>query len=398
VLKSLLNLSVNQEPPVLGCKAMRTLTFNRVIGSGAMGTVYQAELRVPSGGFTRQCAVKVLKSGSPDDEPFRARMRDEARLLGMLQDEHILGVSDLVRVEGRDAVVMEYVEGVDLSDLLSAGPVPARALAELIAVLGGTLFRAHTAKEPTTGEPLEVIHRDVKPANVMLTVRGSVRILDFGVARAAFATRESKTQGLVLGTLNYFPPEVLSGFDPTPAVDIYGLGLTLWECAAGKNWGSPDVAQGKFEAKVEQRLLQMGASYRELVPVLRKMLAWHPSERPTGAEVEQMLLTVAEGCTGKGLRGWAGDTVSPLLKKRVNLVDSKVDELVGRTFVIGDDGESRGEVGSTAVQLSAQNIPRDTQGISPIIWVFMASVIVGLGMGAVGLVLLFAGLLFFGVI
>jgi len=360
-----------------------------------MGTVYQAELRVPSGGFTRQCAVKVLKAGSPDQEPFRARMRDEARLLGMLQDEHILGVAELVRVDGRDAVVMEYVEGVDLSDLLHAGPVPARALAELIAVLGGTLFRAHTAKAPTTGEPLKVIHRDVKPANIMLTVRGSLRILDFGVARAAFATRESKTQGLVLGTLNYFPPEVLSGFDPTPAVDIYGLGLTLWECATGQSWGSPDVAQAKFDAKLEKRLLQLDSSYRELVPVLRKMVAWHPSNRPSGAEVEQMLLTAAEGCTGKGLRGWAGDAVGPLLKKRAKLANSKSDDLVGRTIAIGDDGESLGEVESP---VDEPTNAQDPSGLSSIIMVFVASVVVGLGLGAVVLVLLFAGLLYFGVL
>ena len=280
-------------------EAMRTLTFNYVIGSGAMGTVYHAELRVPSGGFTRQCAVKVLKSGSPDQEPFRARMRDEARLLGMLQDEHILGVSELVRVAGRDAVVMEYVEGVDLSDLVKAGQVPPRALAELIAVLGGTLYRAHTATAPGTGEPLKVIHRDVKPANVMLTVRGGVRVLDFGVARAAFASRESKTQGLVLGTLNYFPPEILAGYEPTAAVDIW-LGANSLGMRNRQVLGPPDVAQSKFDQKMERRLLDMDSSYRELVPALRKMVSWDPKQRPTGAEVESMLLTAAEGCRGKG--------------------------------------------------------------------------------------------------
>lgn len=376
---------------------MRTLTFNHVIGSGAMGTVYKAELRVPSGGFTRQCAVKVLKRGAPDQEPFRARMRDEARLLGMLQDEHILGVSELVRVEGRDAVVMEYVEGVDLSDLLNAGTVPARALAELIAVLGGTLFRAHTAKQPTSGEPLKVIHRDVKPANIMLTVRGSVRVLDFGVARAAFAARESKTQGLVLGTLNYFPPEVLSGFDPTPAVDIYGLGLTMWECATGKSWGTPDVGQAKFDSKLEQRLRLLDPSYRELVPVLRKMVAWHPSDRPSGDGVEDMLLTAAEGCVGKGLRSWAAEAVPPLLNKRVKLANSKTDELVGRTVVIGGDSETFRDLSGESE--SEPQLEREADSrVSPIIWVFLGSVVVGLGIGAVGLVLLFAALIYSGVI
>ena len=169
---------------------MRTLTFNRLIGAGNMGAVYHAELRVP-GGFCRPCAVKVIQDGGPDRDHFVSRMRDEARLLGMLQDEQILGVSELVMVAGRDAVIMEYVEGVDLSDLLGKSPVPPRALAELGAEMAGTLQRAHTAVHPTTQEPLNVIHRDVKPANVMVTTRGSVRLLDFGVAREVLPSRAS---------------------------------------------------------------------------------------------------------------------------------------------------------------------------------------------------------------
>src|SRR4051794_3975881 len=129
---------------------MRTLTLNRILGAGAMGTVYHAELNT-SGGFVRPCAVKVMKSTQgPDHEHVMARMRDEARLLGMLQDEQILGVSEMVTVENRDAVIMDYVEGVDLADLIRGNRVPPRALCELGAEIAGTLFRAHGAKHPQT--------------------------------------------------------------------------------------------------------------------------------------------------------------------------------------------------------------------------------------------------------
>ncbi|MEZ4316570.1 MAG: serine/threonine-protein kinase [Myxococcota bacterium] len=314
---------------------MRTLTFNRIIGTGSFGTVYHAELRVPRG-FSRQCAVKVMKSTSPDQEHFRARMRDEARLLGMLQDEQILGVSELVKVEGRDIVVMEYVEGVDLSDIIQSHQVPPRALAELGAEMAGTLDRAHSAQHPNTGEPLRVVHRDVKPANVMVTRRGGVRLLDFGVARAAFASRESETQGLVLGTLNYFPPEILAGADPSPAVDIYGLGLIIWECATGKEWGSPQVHRKRFERRVQQRLAVIDDDYKGLLPVMKAILNWDPAERPTGAEVEQLLLSAADSCTGEGLRTWARLVVPPILDARAK--ESQSDELVGRTLPIeGED-------------------------------------------------------------
>jgi serine/threonine protein kinase len=310
---------------------MRTLTFQHIIGSGSMGTVYYAELRAP-GGFRRPCAVKVIRVQGPDREHFVSRMRDEARLLGMLQDEQILGVTELVTVDGHDAVVMEYVEGVDLQRLLKAHRVPPRALAELGAEIAGTLQRAHRAVHPSTKQPLNVIHRDIKPANIMVTVRGGVRLLDFGVARAAFASRESHTQGLVLGTLNYFPPEILAGEEPTTAVDIYGLGVSLWECASGEEWGPPRVQQARFEKRVDQRIAELGPDYGPLAPVLRQVLQWDPLLRPEGGVVERSLLHAADSSAGLGLRTWARDVVPQLLAQREK--ERPKDELVGRTIEI----------------------------------------------------------------
>ena len=344
---------------------MRTLTFNHVIGSGSMGTVYHAELRLP-GGFRRPCAVKVIKATGPDREHFVSRMRDEARLLGMLQDEQILGVTDLVLVEGHDAVIMEYVEGVDLFQLLRAHRVPPKALAELGAEIAGTLHRAHTAKHPATGEPLNVIHRDVKPANIMVTVRGGVRLLDFGVARAAFASRESHTQGLVLGTLNYFPPEVLAGEGPTTAVDVYGLGVSLWECATGEEWGPPRVQQSRFEKRVDQKLGELPPEYAPLLPVLRQMLQWDHELRPDGGVVERSLLHAAEASGGPGLRTWARDVVPTLLARRGK--ERAGDPLVGRTVSVhtleGADGAgepaSRPDDGPSPLDRAPRVSPRVT--------------------------------------
>lgn len=333
---------------------MRTLTFKRLIGSGAMGTVYEAELGAPRG-FCRPCAVKVMKNASPDHEHFMARMRDEARLLGMLQDEHILGVTELVLVDGRDAVVMEYVEGVDLADLIKSHRTPSRALAELAAEIAGTLYRAHTASHPTDGKPLNVIHRDVKPANVMVTARGGIRLLDFGVARAVFSSRESQTQGLVLGTLNYFPPEILAGHEPSSAVDIYGLGLTLWECAAGRDWGSPQVKRDRFDRRVRNRLRDIEDEYSAILPILRRILSWDPNERPHGGEIEREMLRAADNCPGEGLRTWARRVVPPLLEARKG--NAAPDPMVGRTIPIVSPPE---ELAIGEIDLPPRRIPDPT--------------------------------------
>lgn len=319
---------------------MRTLTFNRVVGSGAMGTVYHAELRAPQG-FARACAVKVMKALEGDHAHFVARMRDEARLLGMLQDESILGVSELVHVEGRDAVVMEFVEGVDLQELRTGPPIPPRALVELGAELAGTLHRAHTATHPRTGAPLKVIHRDVKPANVMITSRGGVRLLDFGVARAAFGGRESQTRGLVLGTLNYFSPEILIGHEPSPAVDLWGLALTLWETATREAWGPPVVKANQLAARVERRLGELRPEYAPLAPVLARLLSFEPEGRPSGAEVEQQLLALADRMEGAGLRTWARDAVPRALSERPAAPAG--DPLVGRTIEVTEPPEDAEE-------------------------------------------------------
>lgn len=299
-----------------------------------MGSVYHAELRAPHG-FRRACAVKVMKPVGGEHAHLVERMRDEARLLGLLHDEQILGVSELIRVNGQDAVVMEFVEGADLSDLREIAPMPPRALAELGAELAGTLFRAHTAMHPSTGEHLHVIHRDVKPANIMVTSRGGVRLLDFGVARAVFGGREAQTRGLVLGTFNYFPPEIILGAEPSPAVDIYGLGISLWECAAREEWGTPVMQQSRFERRVDRRLTGLPDGYAPLAPMLRAMLQFEPEDRPTGDQVEAQLLKIADELAGAGLRTWARKVVPKSMSSRT--VNKPDDDLTGRTFDVEAD-------------------------------------------------------------
>lgn len=108
---------------------MRTLQFLRTLGAGAFGTVYLADFSSGQG-FRRQVAVKVIQRNQPDNEMFLARIRDEARLLGLLQDDAILKVLDMVQLDGMDAVIMEYVEGLDLDSLVREGRAPPpRALA-----------------------------------------------------------------------------------------------------------------------------------------------------------------------------------------------------------------------------------------------------------------------------
>jgi tRNA A-37 threonylcarbamoyl transferase component Bud32 len=314
---------------------MRSLHFQRLLGSGAFGSVYLADL-VGEQGFRRQVAVKVLLRDHAQGDMFMSRVRDEARLLGLLADDHILKVLELARIEGRDAVLMEYVEGVDLGAVVQAGSrPPPRALGELGAAVAGALHRAHRAVHPNTGQALNVIHRDVKPANVMLTSRGGVKLLDFGVARARFEARESYTGQFVLGTLNYMAPEYIVTGEVSPAADIYGLALTLWEAACGDVFGQPKLREDLHLARVEERLAVIADTHAELVPILRQMLGWDPRARPDGAAAERAFLAAADMLRGTGLRTWAAEAVPGALAREREAARDEVG-LLGRVIPIGD--------------------------------------------------------------
>lgn len=313
---------------------MRALHFQRVVGSGAFGAVYLCDL-VADKGFRRQVAVKVLQRDHPNAQMFMSRVRDEARLLGLLQDEHILKVLEIVSVDGRDAVVMEYVEGLDLAALIEAKHrPPARALAELGGAMAGALHRAHTAVHPATGVPLNVIHRDVKPANVMVTSRGGVKLLDFGVARARFEARESFTGQFVLGTLNYMAPEYIVTGDVSPAADVYGLGLVIWEAAIGEVFGQPRLKLEQHLPRQAAQLARIVGEFEPLAPLLGRMLAWDPKQRPDTMEVEQELVALADNIRGSGLRAWCGTVVPELLAKRAKGKDDS--GLVGRQIQLAE--------------------------------------------------------------
>lgn len=347
-----------------------------------MGTVYLADLRT-GGGLTRRVAVKVLTGTAQSEAQIEARLRDEARLLGLLDDELLVGVADLVRLDGEWAVVMDYVDGADLSEVMARGPVPARALAEIGGEVAGALYRAHTAH--VDGHPMGVVHRDVKPSNIRITPLGGLRLIDFGVARAAFSSREAKTRGLVLGTLNYLAPETLAGDPPTPAVDVFGLGQTLWEAATGRSWGSPLTSRERFERRVEDHLGRLPPEAAMLADVLRQMVQWDPALRPDAGVIERSLLHAASAVPGADLRTWARQVVPEVVATRV---PQGHDDRVGRTW----------EVGAAAPSMSLPERPvakaRVARGRRAVPWLPVGCALIGgglVGVAAAGVVAALVG-------
>jgi serine/threonine-protein kinase len=189
------------------------------IGRGGMGSVHRARhLRLG-----RDVAVKFISERWAADPAFERRFEREARALAQLNHPGIVAVHDFGRDGGRSYLVMEYVDGRPLAALL---PLPAERAIEIAAQLCDALAYAHARG---------VVHRDVKPANVLVDAAGRAKLSDFGIARLLAGERADTTATAgVLGTPAYMAPEALAGAPPDPRMDVYALGVVLYEMITGR--------------------------------------------------------------------------------------------------------------------------------------------------------------------
>jgi serine/threonine-protein kinase len=231
----------------------------RVIGSGGMATVFRGHDEF----LDRPVAIKLLADNLASDEDFHARFMQEARHAGKLNHPNIVQVFDVSEFEGRPFIVMEYVPGKTLAEVLAKqGPLREEEAVELALQAAAGLEHAHRAG---------VVHRDIKPQNLLIRDDGTLKIVDFGIARAAEDKHLTQT-GAVIGTRPYLAPEQERGGRIGPPVDVYQLGVVISEMVGGQ--ASPALT------KVVQRCLEPQPRKRYSSAVgLRRALAGLASTR-----------------------------------------------------------------------------------------------------------------------
>ena len=262
--------------------------LNHLIARGGMAEVYRAHDRL----LDRPVALKVLFSELSIDRSFVERFRREAQAAANLSHPNIVPVFDWGEDTGTYFIVMEFIDGRPLSSILkSSGPLSAERTADIGSHVAAALGYAHKHK---------VIHRDVKPGNVLITDEGQVKVTDFGIARA-LNTEESLTQtGAVMGTATYFSPEQAEGIGVDTRSDIYSLGVVLFEMVTGR----PPFMGDTPVSVASKHVRDHPPAPRELNPsipptfeaIILKSMAKDPAHRyQTAEELRADLLRFNEG-------------------------------------------------------------------------------------------------------
>jgi serine/threonine protein kinase len=247
------------------------------LGEGAAGVVYRA--RAPDG---RVVAIKALSPALAADDAFRARFAREARVAQQVRHRHLVSIVEQGDADGRPYLVLEYMPGGSLGDRLMRSTLGLEEMLRVVAEVGAGLDTLHRQ---------DLVHRDVKPSNIMLREDGSAALTDFGLAKGAAYTVLTRP-GQVVGTLDYLAPELVRGDAATPASDVYALGCVAFECLAGR----PPFA--------DRSLFGVGTAHLEDDPpdppapadvawVLLRALEKEPKARPPTATTYAHLLRAA---------------------------------------------------------------------------------------------------------
>jgi len=247
-----------------------------LLGSGGMATIYRAN----DTGLGRDVALKLLRTEYLRDPEFSSRFRQEAQAAASLSHPNVVTVYDYGEDPSGPYIVMELIDGEDLATILRrSGTLPPRQVARIGSAVARALAAAHARG---------LVHRDVKPGNVLIGRDGQVKVVDFGIARA-IAEAQVTLPGTTLGSVHYFSPEQARGEPATSASDIYSLGIVLYEMLTGSRpWegdSAASVALARLSGPIPDPMAVRPSVPPDLAAITRRALALDPRDRWASAGV-----------------------------------------------------------------------------------------------------------------
>jgi eukaryotic-like serine/threonine-protein kinase len=281
----------------------------RKLATGGMAEVFLAKAAGPMG-FEKTLVLKRILPHLAEESSFVEMFLGEAKLAAQLTHPHIAQIFDFGEAEGSYFLAMEYVDGPSLRTLIKrsvnqAQPLPPALCARLVSQACEGLAFAHDFVDPETGESLGLIHRDISPDNILLSRQGAVKVVDFGIAKAAGQGHKTRS-GVIKGKLAYMPPEQLRARDMDRRVDVYALGVVLYELLTGQRPYTSDSDAGLMQAILFESpvpVAQLRANVPEsLQHILERALTKEPAQRypdchALQSDLEDFILSVGKPVT-----------------------------------------------------------------------------------------------------
>jgi serine/threonine-protein kinase len=276
------------------------------LATGGMAEVFLAKVSGPMG-FEKTLVLKRILPHLAEDPQFVEMFLSEARLAAQLNHPGIVQIFDFGESEGAYYLAMEYIDGCNLRTLAkktrqSGRELPPPLCAKIVSVACDALAFAHAFVDPGTRKPLQLIHRDISPDNLLVSRQGGVKVVDFGIAKAANQSHKTQT-GLVKGKIAYMPPEQLQARPLDQRVDVYALGMVLYELLTGHRPFDDTTDEGMMRAILYEPFVP-AASRRPDLPhslakILDKVLAKareqrYPDCRSLQSDLERYILSTGE--------------------------------------------------------------------------------------------------------
>lgn len=329
-------------------------TLEKVLGRGGMATVYLATEKGPSG-FEKQLCLKKILPHLAEEEEFVGMFLDEARTAARLSHPNLVQIFGLGEENGVHYIVMEYVNGVSLARVIRAlaeqgnlAPVP--IVASMISKVASALDYAHRFCDEK-GEPLNLVHRDVSPDNILISRDGAVKLIDFGIAKAS--TNENKTvSGAVKGKFRFMSPEQIRGQSLDGRSDLFSLGLVLYELMTGTQAFDGGGGLGTVNAILAEEPRPLDSLHdripKDLHDLVMSLLAKDREERPKDCfelekSLEEFMRASGELVSQRDLGEWVasllGEGTKPAAQAGVSVLTGFEETLPGAHLDLLEEGD-----------------------------------------------------------
>lgn len=323
-----------------------------LLGEGAYGTVVSARRRESP--ESPLVALKVLKKEFVQNKGILRSTRDEARILRYLNHPNIISVEELLVVGGAPVMVMELVRGICVEEILleEGAGLPLGVALGMLKRLANALHCAHFETVGEDGRDVQILHRDIKSSNLLLSVGGAVKLVDFGIASCELRGAEEALNAVTMGSRPYMAPERLDGGLDKPSIDIYSMGVLLYELLTGE-FLKLSINHTRHDAMLEEQTAELTVE-TEVVSLAKgvcdlivRMCAYDPMARPSAQEVVSTLHTL-EALVPESEQ----ETLESFAKRRVEPLYAARDTGVPTALVSGDVSHEPPQSATSGVRMT----------------------------------------------